>query len=86
MVLEFISVVALVATLLAVFTSLTLWIGLGFLAFTILSIVASKYILRNDHSGDGGIAYAFAVVFPSTIISITMLLAAGIRGLVLFIK
>jgi hypothetical protein len=70
-----------VTTLVAVFTNIALWIGLGFLIICALSIWEERRM--DDPSGDGGIAIFFAIIAPSFILGITFLIAAGIKYLVM---
>ena len=59
-VIGFILFACVTATLVAVFTSLALWIGLGFLVICALSIWREKCM--GGPSGDGGIAMFFAII------------------------
>jgi len=80
-VIGFILAACTAATLITVFTSLALWIGLGLLAICVLSIWQEKRM--NDPSGDGGIAIFFGVVAPSFILAVAFLIAVGIKFLVI---
>jgi hypothetical protein len=78
-VIGFILGACIIATLVAVFTGLALWIGIGLLAFCFLSIWQVKRM--HDPSGDGGIAMFFGVVAPSFILAAAFLIATGIKYL-----
>lgn len=70
---------AICSTVCAVFTTITLWIGLGFLVLFVIMTVSANHNLRNDHSGDGGLAYLFGILFPLLSFSVSFLLAALIK-------
>lgn len=70
---------AICSTVCAVFTTVTLWIGLGFLALFVIMMIKANYILRHDHSGDAGIPYLLCVLFPLLSFSVSFLLAALIK-------
>jgi len=79
-VIGFILAVCTAATLVTVFTSLALWVGLGFLTLCVLSIWQAKRM--DDPSGDGGIAVFFGAIAPSFVLAVGFLVAAGIKYLI----
>jgi len=81
-VIGFILAACTAATLVAVFTNLALWIGLGLLVFFFLSVWRTRRM--DDPSGDGGLAMLFAIIAPSFILTVAFLIAAGVRALVLW--
>ena len=81
-VIGFILAACTAATLVAVFTNLALWIGLGLAAFLILSIWRTRRM--DDPSFEGGIVMFFGLIAPSFILAAAFLIAAGIKALVLW--
>ncbi len=77
----FVLAACIVATLVAIFTNLSLWIGIGLMAFCLLSIWQEKRM--NDPSGDGGIAIFFGIIAPSFILAIAFLIAAIIKFIII---
>lgn len=72
----------LCSTLFAIFTTWSLYIGLGLFGLFVLEIVSSNLTLRNDHSGDAGIPYLFFVLIPTLSLSVSFLLTTLIKFIV----
>ena len=74
------------ATVLAIFTNAIFWVALGLLGTLIASCFLASFATRNDHSGDAGLAYLFAIIIPLGMGTAIMFLAALVRWIILHVR